>query len=57
MQLNEDELLQYVMSKKETRVAFCGNSFLHFLLYYFSSSIKYPELAPYHYDRIDAYET
>lgn len=56
MQLNEDELLQYVMSKKETRIEYCKDSFLEFLLYYFSDSIKYPELAPFHFDWIEDFE-
>lgn len=43
----ERELLR----NKATRIALCEKSFYHFIIYYFESSIRYPELAPYHFER------
>nr|DAT11916.1 MAG TPA: hypothetical protein [Bacteriophage sp.] len=40
-----------LLANKATRIALCEKSFYHFVIYYFSNSIRYPELAPYHFDR------
>ena len=40
-----------LLRNKATRIALCEKSFYHFIIYYFESSIRYPELAPYHFER------
>lgn len=43
--------IQRLLSQRNTRVELCRNSFFHYFLYYFSPSIRYCKLAPYHRDR------
>lgn len=43
-----------LLSKKNTRIALCERSFKHFVIYYFSDSLRYPKLAKYHFERFSA---
>lgn len=56
MKKNKTKLLQELLQKQNTRIALCEKSFKHYFLYYFSDSIKYPKLAPFHNDRFKAIE-
>lgn len=49
--MEKKEKLKQLMSQRHTRVALCEKSFKHFFLYYFSPSITYYKLAPYHDER------
>nr|DAD66118.1 MAG TPA: hypothetical protein [Siphoviridae sp. ctzpQ31]DAE56490.1 MAG TPA: hypothetical protein [Caudoviricetes sp.]DAI03189.1 MAG TPA: hypothetical protein [Caudoviricetes sp.]DAQ88682.1 MAG TPA: hypothetical protein [Caudoviricetes sp.]DAS13339.1 MAG TPA: hypothetical protein [Caudoviricetes sp.] len=40
-----------MLKNKATRIALCEKSFYHFVIYYFENSIRYPQLAPYHFQR------
>lgn len=43
-----------LLSKKNTRIALCEQSFKHFVIYYFYESLRYPKLAEYHFERFKA---
>jgi len=54
--MNKSDIAKELLSKKWTRIELCRRSFKYFLLHYFSQDIRYPKLAPYHYDWIQAVE-
>ena len=51
--MNKLELLQKVLAKKETRIAYLEHDFYNFFLYYFRKHIKFPKMAPFHKEWCD----
>jgi hypothetical protein len=52
--MDKTKTAKELLSKKETRILLCSQSFKYYLLYYFSQDLRFPELAPYHHDWMDS---